>query len=110
MSWLRRPLMSTTNETPHESCSKRGSYSPLFSGRLLKGSLRLSGSKLCLAFVISHPIWEVTFGRRGTTLARAAEAKDSRSRGQNTRRSLLGPAPRSGQVGNPAFDLRTIGR
>ena len=38
------PLMSTTNETPQASCSKRGSYSPLVAGRLLKGNWAASWS------------------------------------------------------------------
>ena len=53
MSRAGRPRTSTTNETPHESCSKRGSYSPNASGTLLYGSR--GGAEEFWAFVISHP-------------------------------------------------------
>ena len=46
-----RPLMSTTNDTPHASCSNRGSYRPAASGRLLNGSREYSDTSF--AFVIS---------------------------------------------------------
>src|SRR4051795_6125692 len=53
MSRSGRPRTSTTKETPHESCSKRGSYSPNASGTLLYGSR--GGAGEFWAFVISHP-------------------------------------------------------
>src|SRR5688500_13035997 len=34
MRWLRRPWRSATNETPHASCSKRGSYRPCLVGNM----------------------------------------------------------------------------
>ena len=33
MRWLATPLTCTTNDTPHESCSKRGSYKPCADGK-----------------------------------------------------------------------------
>ena len=56
MSWLARPLMSTTNETPQASCSKRGSYRPSRSGRQLNGGREVVWSERGLAIVIVHPV------------------------------------------------------
>ena len=50
----RSPLMFTTNPTPHESCSKRGSYSPSARGIVPAG--RAVGHEFCMvAFIVRDP-------------------------------------------------------
>src|SRR5579862_5670195 len=58
MSWLRRPFMSTTNDTPQASCSKAGSYRPWAAGR--------SWNIVILGSVSGAVGWPLA----GTTLAR----------------------------------------
>ena len=71
ISWVARPLMSTTNETPHASCSLAGSYRPKALGRSPDQGVFSSGRESRVITVHPHHSFGVT-QHGGTALARAA--------------------------------------
>ncbi len=91
-SFERTPFMWATNATPHASCSKRGSYSPVAAGASTRGTAVGAGVITITSTKVG--VWLVEFG---TTLARGKPQHTGtcRNHGKRLRPSRVAAPPGS---------------